>query len=453
MNWEQQRAQILATIKHKRTEMGQIMTKATGEGRTPNDTEEADIAAIEADIDKLEKNLKRIDGIIAAEKAYGQSTATAPTGLTPVAGENPEQAGASADGEKEPQKAGQPVQVKSNMPKGIGFAKAIRAKIASQLEMRKGNYASALDIAKERNEPEQVIRYLEKANFASTTNPNTSALTDPDTLTTEFIELLRANTIFDKLTGFRNVPFNTSMANQLTGAVASWTGEGKKKPVTIGSFGKVKMDEHKVTGITAFTDEFLRNSKPKSDQIFLDDLIAALSEVIDTTFIGTDAGTDDQPAGILYGVTPITGTGMTITATDADLEKLVAEFLANNKSLAGAAFIMSEVRANQFARMVNALGAKYHPEMNAAINAKSLDGIQVVESEHADNKLIMLKPSEILLADDEQVDISYSNEATLDMGNGTTVNLWQLNMSAVRCERYISWAKRRATAASFIQYS
>lgn len=441
-----QLAAVLATIAAKQKSMGTIMTKAHDEKRTPNETEETEIQAIEGDLEKLEKNANRLRGLIKA-------TEEAESTLTPIAGENPEQAGASADGEKEPEKAGKPVQVKSNLEKGIGFAKAIRAKVASQVELRKGNYLSAVDIAKSRNEPEQVIQYLEKAGYASTTDPTTKPLTEPDVLDSEFIELLRANTIFDKLTGFRDVPFNTSMANQLTGATASWTGEGKKKKTTIGTFGKVKIGEHKVTGITVFTDEFLRNSKPKSDQIFLQDLIAAISELIDTTFIGKDAGDDETPAGILYGVSPIVATDMTLAGTTADLEKLVAQFLANNHTLAGANFIMSEVRAFQFSKIVNALGAKYYDAMGAPINAKALEGINVIESEHAGNELILLKPSEILLADDEQVDVSYSNEATIEMADGTTVNLWQQNMSAVRCERFISWEKRRATAVSYLQYA
>ncbi len=143
---------------------------------------------------------------------------------------------------------------------------------------------------------------------------------------------------------------------------------------------------------------------------------------------------------------------MTADQTEADMLLLISEFLTNNKSLAGAQMIMSEVRANQFARMRDALGSKYHLGMQGGINEKALDGIEVIESEAASNKLIMLKPSEILLADDGEVEVAYSNEATIRNG-AQTIDLWQMNMSAVRVERFISWAKRRATAASFIQYT
>ena len=64
----------------------------------------------------------------------------------------------------------------------------------------------------------------------------------------------------------------------------------------------------------------------------------------------------------------------------------------------------------------------------------------------------MIKPSEILLADDGRVDVSYSDQATIVNG-AESINLWQQNMSAVRVERFISWAKRRTSAVSFIQYT
>ncbi|MGK6755719.1 hypothetical protein ACKUV4_018275 [Acinetobacter baumannii] len=51
------------------------------------------------------------------------------------------------------------------------------------------------------------------------------------------------------------------------------------------------------------------------------------------------------------------------------------------------------------------------------------------------------------------MEIAYSDQATLV--DGTTVhNLWQENKFAIiRAERFVSWAKRRPIAASFIQYT
>ncbi len=446
MTWEQQRAQILATIKSKKGKIGGIITKASNEKRSTDDDEDAEIKAVEDDIARLDANLARINGFI-ADVAVAADTATL------VAGESEEEAGKSADGDPDPVSAAKGIAtVKSNLKPGVGFAKAMRARVASQLELKKGNNVTALDIAKSRNEPEQVIRFLEKAVVMSTTEPQVEALLKQDNLDGEFIELLRARTIFDKLTGFRDVPFNVAMASQLTGSTAYWVGESQPKPTTDASFGTVKIGEHKLAAIEVFTDEFLRNAKPKSDDIFLEDLLQGMAAKLDGTFLSADAGDANKPAGILNGVTGIVSTGMTADTFDADIEALVTQFLIGNKSLAGAQFIMTEIMAYKFAKLRDALGSKYYPDMQGAVNEKSLEGVGVIESESAEKKITLIKPSEILLADDGDVDVSYSDQATIVNG-ADTINLWQQNMSAVRVERYISWAKRRVTAASFIQYT
>lgn len=445
MNWEQQRAQILATIKSKKGKIHGVMTKAAGENRTINDAEEADVAATEAELEKLEKNLARVEGFIADEVKAQESESKA----TPAEGESRDQASKSAEGHKNPKS----VEVKSNMPGGIGFAKAMRARVAAQMEAKNGNFVSAVDVAKSRNEPEQVLRFLQKDAIVGRTDATEmEALVQDDNLSNEFVELLRARTVFDKLAGFREVPFNTKMVSQLTGGVAGWVGEGAVKPTTNPSFGTVRIDEHKLAAISIFTDEFLRNSKPKADSVFLEDLLAACATLIDETFLSDTAGSDTTPAGILNGVTAITPTAKTAEGYRADLKALAIQFLTGNKSLAGAQLIMSEVAAYELADLVDALGNTLFRGMDAQVNAKALKGTNVIESEAADGKIIMLKPSEILLADDGQVDVSYSDQATIQNG-ATAINLWQQNMSAVRVERYISWAKRRESAVSFLDYS
>lgn len=446
MDYLAQKQAIEATIEAEMEKMGAIMTKAASEKRTTSDAEEVEAEAIEKNVAKLKKNLQRVEDLINAQNI-------AKAAATPAAGLNEKQAAASAEGDINPEKAGKTMQVKSNLPAGIGFAKAMRARVAAQMELKDGNAVSALDIAKSRNEPEQVINFLQKDALVGRTDATEfAALVEEDTLTGEFVELLRARTVFDKLQGFKEVPFNTRMVRQLTGSTAGWVGEGAVKPVTNPTYDTIKIDEHKLAAISIFTDEFLRNSKPKADALFLEDLLIACAELIDGTFLGTAAGDLTKPAGILNGVTGITATGKTAETYEADLLALTAEFLANNKSLAGAQVIMSEVMANQLARLRDALGGRYYGGMQGAINAKSLDGLNVIESESAADKIIMIKPSELLLADDGRVDVSYSDQATIVNGE-ETLNLWQQNMSAVRVERFITWTKRRDTAVSFIDYS
>ena len=77
----------------------------------------------------------------------------------------------------------------------------------------------------------------------------------------------------------------------------------------------------------------------------------------------------------------------------------------------------------------------------------------MITSETVGEKIGLIKTSEILLAQDGGVDVSYSDQATLENSDGSIINLWQENKFAVRVEKFITWNKRRPIAAAWIDYS
>ena len=445
--WEKQRAQLLATIKSKKGQLKSLMSKSAEEGRTTDDDEEAKVKAVEDDLARLEANLARVEGFIA-------DVATAATNATPAAGESEEEAGASADGEPEPEKAakGETSVKPNNAKKGIAFAQLAKAKALAVLQQKKGNYISPLDIAKSQGMDPRVIKALEKAVVLDTTN--SSALIVENQLANEFIELLRAETIVDKLSSMMRVaPFNSTIPGMATGSVAAWVGEGAAKPATNPTFNTVDIKHHKLAGIVVRTDDLLKLSTPSTDQMLLNDLVEASTTLIDTTFMDDEAQTAVRPAGVLNGATKVTATGVTVADYDADLANLNNNFITNNLSLTGAYYIMSATRASAMGRLRDALGNPYYRGMANGPGDKTLDGLPVIESENAGDVIALVKPSELYLADDGEVEVAFSDQATIDMGATTLVNLWQQNMTAIRAERHITWAKRRTIAAAFIDYS
>lgn len=447
MNWEQQRAQILATIKSKKGKIAGIITKAADDGRTPDDAEETDVAALEAEIERLKTNLARVEGFIDDAK-------TAITDATPAAGDNPEQADESAKGAADPVAAAKGVtSVKPNhAKKGIGFAQLAKAKALAVLQQKNGNYISPLDIAKSQGMDPRVIQALEKAVVLNTTN--SSELIVENQLANEFIELLRAETIVDKLAPLmRAAPFNAKIPGMASGSVAAWVGDGAPKPATNPTFNSVTIGHHKLAGIIVRTDDLLKLASPATDQMLRDDLIEACATLIDNTFIDTAAETDTRPAGILNGATKIDHTGVGVAQYNADLAALRKTFISNNLSLNGAQYVMSETRASDMSELRDALGNPYYRGMDAPSGSKTLHGLPVIESETAADVIALIKPSELYLADDSDVEVAFSDQATIDMGASTLVNLWQKNMTAIRAERHITWSKRRLTAAAYINYT
>ena len=437
--------QLLAALAAKNLELQGHMTKSLDEGQTPDEATEASIQAIEKEIEAIEKNIARVQKQI-AETAKAQAN-----GLTPVAGENGAQAKATAEGDPNPNKPNPKIEI-VKLEKGIGFAQYARAKLASALAAKNGNFIAPVEMAKQMGFDDEVQDLVTKATLGTTTDSGFAAsLVHENRLVGEFVEMLRAATVFDKLQGFRAVPFNSKIPSQLTGGSAQWVGEGAAKPVTNGTYGEVEIKEHKLAAITVYTQELMRRSDPAVDVLVRDDLIEASKNLIDATFLDAAAASASRPAGVLNGVTAIASTGVTAAAYETDLMKLINSFVTANLSLDGSYILMSETRAAQISLLRDALGNTYFNGMSLR-GERTLMGIPVITSQTVGDKIVLVKTSEILLAQDGGVDVSYSDQATLVDG-ATTHNLWQENKFAVRVEKFITWAKRRPIAAAVLTYA
>lgn len=435
--------QLLDALAAKNKELEGHMTKSLDAGQTPDEETEKSIQAVEAEIAAIEKNIERVKKQIA-------SAAEAAKTATPAAGDNPEEAKKSAKGDLDP-KAEPKVEV-IQLGKGIGFTQFTQAKMVVALNAKNGIFKSTVEVAKEMGFGDEVLDLVTKATLGTTTDPGFAAsLVHENRLVGEFVELLRQATVFDKLQGFRAVPFNTVIPSQLTSGAASWVGEGARKPLTNPTFGEVEIKEHKLAAITVYTQELMRRSDPSVSVLVRDDLIAASAALIDATFLDAAAASATRPAGVLNGVTMTPNTGETADAYQKDLLALINSFVAANLTLDGAYFLMSETRAAQIALLRDALGNSYFNGM-ALRGTRTLLGVPVITSQALGNKIILVKTSEILLAQDGGVDVSYSDQATLVDGS-TTHNLWQDNKLAVRVEKFITWAKRRPVAAAFLDYT
>ncbi|WP_288497570.1 phage major capsid protein [uncultured Acinetobacter sp.] len=440
-------AKLLKALSEKNQAMQAALSKSAEAGTTPDEAVEAEIQSLEKDISAIEVNIERTKKQIAEiEKAAENAT--------PVQGQNEQQAKDTAEGKtKNTSKA----TVTDNLEKGIGLAMLVRAKLVStNLAKTQGEYVSTSDILKSWDAPERVQR-VAKAVVGTTTSPEYSALVDTQNLVGEFIDLLRPRTIIDQLQGFRRVPFNVTIPTKTSGSIVNWVGEAKRKPVTNLAFGKTNLGFAKIAGIVPFSDELSRFSNPNVDRMVRDDLSDTIVEFMNDQFIDpTKAETVDSPASILNGVTPITASGITAEQIKTDLRKLRSQFITANLSLSGAYYVMSETMASFISDLTDALGNPVFKGMDAPVGSKTIKGLPVVESEMAGKLIALIKPSEILLADDGGIDLSVSNEATLVYNNGTTdvtVNLWQENLIAIRAERYVRWKPRRAQAAGYIDYS
>lgn len=440
MKLAEQIAKLKATIKSHQDKIVAKSAESISKGLTPSEAEEVEIKQFQDEIGVMQKNLDRLVDI---EKSQGTLTTT----TTPVAGQTGSEGLKSTQGVYHTE----PV-----LAKGMGVALLVRAKMTSQQMMKNhSEFVSASDLLKSWNAPEHLIT-VAKAVPGKSNSADFSSLVNMQNLTNEFIDLLRPQTIIGKMSGFRNVPFNITIPTKTQGSIVNWVGEGDKKPVTGLKFGDVKLGFAKIAGIIPFSDELGRFSDPKIDQMVFDDLSSSIIEFMDSQFIDpAKAETDKSPASVLNDAPKIVASGITADAIRTDLRKLRGKLIASNVSLTGAYYVMSETMASFMSDLIDALGNPIYRGMDAPTGQKTLKGLPVVESEKAGKVIALIKPSEILLADDGGVDLSISTEATLEYNDGTddiSLGLFQQNMVAVRAERYVNW-KKRNLAAAYIDYT
>lgn len=361
----------------------------------------------------------------------------------------------------------------NNLPKGTAFTRYAMALMAG-----KGNLMQSAEIAKRWDDTPQVETVLKAAVAAGTTTDTTWAkpLVEYSNMASEFAELLRPATILGRIDGLRRVPFNIKVPRQTGGASASWVGEGAPKPVSSLAFDSITLGHTKVAGIVVMTEELVRFSNPAAEDIVRRDLVETIGGLIDKDFVDPDkaAVSGVSPASITNGVTPVVASGTSADNLRADVQALMANFIAANMSLSGAVWIMTETQALAIAMMLNPLGQPEFPGLSiSGGTAGTFFGIPVILSENipaqsevtgppaipAGSRIILAKASEIMLADDGQVMLDASNQASLQMDSAPTnpptattvmVSLWQMNMVGIRAERFINWTKRRAGAVQYI---
>jgi HK97 family phage major capsid protein len=349
--------------------------------------------------------------------------------------------------------------------KGQAFTRYVSA-----LARSKGNLMLAVELAKTwDNETPEVGAVLRAAVAAgTTTDPVWAApLVNYQLMVNEFIELLRAETVMGRLSGYRSVPFNIKIPRQTAGVTAGWVGEGASKPVSKLAFDSITLPWSKMAVIVVITQELARFSNPSAERLVRDDLVAAVAEFMDLQLLddAVTASAGIRPASITNAATKIPSTGGTVGAITADLSKAILNITnpPNNIPLRKPVWLMGYGAATYLAYLRTAQDIFAFPSMSAGGapgtvgSSPTLMGIPVIVSGNIKSGvIILLEQSELMIADDGQTMIDTSAEASLQMDSAPAtppaplVSLWQQNMLGIKAERYAHWLMRRTAAVQEI---
>lgn len=420
--------------------MSELLDTAETENRTSTDAENIQFEDAQSKVKSLDEQIAKLEAMAAVQKAKA----------TP----------ATDGGAYEDDTRARPrVQVVRNLPPGTAFTRFAIALMAS-----KGSIGDAERLAKARwnDTTPEVAQVLRAAVAAGTTTDPVWAgtLVEYQTMASEFIELLRPATIIGQIEGFRRVPFNIRIPRQTAGATAGWVGEGKSKPVSRLSFDAIQVPFSKIAVIAVITEELARFSSPSAEALVQADLRKAITEFMNQQFIDPSvAGTPGlSPESVTHAGNEVPSSGATVAAVMADVGALMTNMA--NAGITGpfnwvmhprTVISLSMLRTAQdvyaFPELAQGRFRGYPVVQSTAVPVNGADGTTII---------VLMSAGDILLADDGDVTLDVSREASLQLDDSPTsppstmVSLWQQNMLGIRAERFIYWMLRNAQAVQVL---
>lgn len=424
--------------------MEAIMSKSAEAGSTLDEHETEEYDGLDAEVKSIDAHIERLTAhektMVARAKAVTADT-DRPEGGVQIRGTGP-------------------ITVTRNLPKGTAFTRYTMALAAA-----KGNLMQAERLAERWKDTPEVGMVLKAAVAAGTTSDATWAapLVQYENMQSEFIELLRPLTILGRLNSLRRVPFNVRIPRQTGGTSGTFVGEGAPAPVKKLDFDNVTLPWAKASTIVVLTAELARMSNPSAEALVRQDLLEGCAEYLDKRFVDPayPGVANVSPASVTNGVTVRQASGASLAAIDDDVGYVMKQFTAANLTLTSGVWIMSPGMAINLSLLRTNQDTKAFPDIN--MNGGTWYGLPVITSNSmapsgspGDEQILLIDQREILLADDGQMLLDVSTEASLQMndapsgGATSLVSLWQNGMLGVKVDRWIYWTKRRAQAAQII---
>lgn len=459
MNLQQQIAAFEAKRAANQARLQELMKTAAEDGnRTLDVAEEKEYDDLEAEVTSIDGHLKRLRAL---EKSM---VSTATTVRPQVEGTDPVAAAVQRTGSSV-------VWGKSALPKGTAFVRYAIALAAS-----KGVRSDALDFASRwKDSTPEVVNCIRDnvgdlvqrsaMTAGSTTDSDwANPLVIYDTMASEFIDLLRPQTILGKMSSLRRVPFNIRVAGKTQGSTVGWTGQGAPKPVSELKFNEVTLGFAKAAGIVVISQELARFSNPAAEALIRTDMLDTMSQFLDEQFIDPSvaAVANVSPAAVTQGILSqrVTSTGATVALVTADVKSIFDLFATADLSTQGCVWVMRPQEAVALSMLRTSQDLFVFPNINA--DGGSWFGYPVITSTSVPNSasggaiIAFVKQNEVFVADDGGVRIDVSEQASLQMdsapsaGAQSLVSLWQNNLVGIRAERFINWQRRRDTAVAYI---
>lgn len=285
---------------------------------------------------------------------------------------------------------------------------------------------------------------------------NTTNIQLPNNVSNEILQKTQESSTVMRLARQISLPGRGVQIPVITGdPTPAWVTETGSKPVSDPTLDKKIMQAHKLAVIVPFSDEFRRDAGALYDAL-IESLPAVLGKKFDqTVFFGPSGGslanfdnfsevTAQSMQSNVYGA---------LVAADTDIAEQSGIVNGYVFSPQGRGVLLSALDAENRPLFINNITEGAIPRLLGSpvhiTSAAYSDGTATVGTTPGDPDIIGFAGdwTKALYGTVEGVRISYSSDASLTVGSGTTeytINLFQQNMFAVRAEIEVGFVAQTA---------
>lgn len=225
---------------------------------------------------------------------------------------------------------------------------------------------------------------------------------------------------------------------------ASWVGETEKKPVSNSVVANKLLRPYKIAVIETVSKELLRDANGLYEAL-KQRLPLALAQKFDNTIIGGTSAPGSDFDTFATATAQSLGTDAYGALTDADADVSAHGGIVNGFGISpqGRSALLKAVDTTGRPLFINNVADGAVPMILGA-QTKLSKGLYKADSPNVVG--VVGDWSQAVYGMVEGIQISVSDQATLDLGNGQSINLWQQNMVAIMAEVEIGF---RANVEAF----
>jgi HK97 family phage major capsid protein len=287
-------------------------------------------------------------------------------------------------------------------------------------------------------------------------------------LTRDWMSLLSSRTLLGQIP-FRKAAFNTRTLVEDVAGTAAWISEGGGIPISALALDTVQLTPAKIAGLVVLTKEVVEVASPAALDSINRAMLNTVGRFSDEAMCNPDiSASGTSPASLTSGSTQVASTGNTEAAITANVKSLLQVHADAESDLTEVHLVMHPATALHLSQLSTS-GVRAYPNLGVAGGA--IFGVKVHTTTGAkcsgsptEKVIACINAAGVLVADDNNIEISVSDKAAIQMVDSATltqdaaagtasdvVSLFMTHSVGIKFIRRLNFVRSHATSVSYMR--